>query len=449
MRVLAIWIVFFLSSIVYAQAETLERALAWSREELSAGRKELSELRDKVVDEKLPIARELRVLREKLMSEQENKRLLDAQQEGKNFQLDQLKLKQTVSRELASYLGNQAVRFRQNFEAKLIMSERYSYVDKLLDTDRTRIGSHSPLEQAEALWSVIESSLDRLESLSGGRRFETEAVSEEGILIAGTALQFGPLTFFEGSDARSAGNLGASDSLQPHIIGLDEAHKESVRALLAGHEVAVLLDPTLGRAALIQQEDISLMQHLALGGFWMIPICLFGLLAFLTSLFKWITLRRVQLPSIREFEKLRVQSPEDASKRYRGESRQLVSSLLAVKDASPGIQAAELDVAYQEFKFKMNRWLPIIALTAGVSPLLGLLGTVTGMIKTFQLISLFGAGDAKLLSSGISEALITTEFGLVVAIPALVLHAYLQRRVKKILVGSAHLLEQVSRGVRS
>lgn len=297
MRVLAISVALFLSSIVYAQAETLEGALAWSREELSASRKELSELRDRVVDEKLPIARELRVLREKLMSEQENKRLLDAQQEGANFQLDQLKLKQAASRDLASYLGNQAVRFRQNFEANLIMGERYSYVEKLLDTDRTRSGSHSPLEQTEALWSVIETSLDRLESLSGGRRYETEAVSEAGILIVGTALQFGPLTFFEGSDATSAGNLGASDSLQPHIIGLDEVHRESVRALLAGHEVAVLLDPTLGQAALIQQEDLSLMQHLALGGFWMIPICLFGLLAFLTSLFKWLTLRRVQLPS--------------------------------------------------------------------------------------------------------------------------------------------------------
>jgi len=67
------------------------------------------------------------------------------------------------------------------------------------------------------------------------------------------------------------------------------------------------------------------------------------------------------------------------------------------------------------------------------------------MIKTFQLISIFGAGDAKLLSSGISEALITTEFGLVVAIPALVFHAFLQRRVKKLLVQCAGLFEQLSR----
>ena len=70
-----------------------------------------------------------------------------------------------------------------------------------------------------------------------------------------------------------------------------------------------------------------------------------------------------------------------------------------------------------------------------MSPLLGLLGTVTGMISTFHLIAIFGTGDAKLLSGGISEALITTEAGLVVAIPLLLLHAFLSRRVRAITEG--------------
>jgi len=72
--------------------------------------------------------------------------------------------------------------------------------------------------------------------------------------------------------------------------------------------------------------------------------------------------------------------------------------------------------------------LPIIAVTAATSPLLGLLGTVSGMIATFNLITLFGSGDPKPLAGGISEALVTTLFGLVVAIPALILHAFLSRR---------------------
>ncbi|HBA33846.1 MAG TPA: flagellar motor protein MotA [Gammaproteobacteria bacterium] len=70
---------------------------------------------------------------------------------------------------------------------------------------------------------------------------------------------------------------------------------------------------------------------------------------------------------------------------------------------------------------KIDRFGSVILVIAAVSPLLGLLGTVTGMIGTFDIITEFGTGDPKLLSSGISEALITTKYGLIVAIPLLLL----------------------------
>ena len=75
----------------------------------------------------------------------------------------------------------------------------------------------------------------------------------------------------------------------------------------------------------------------------------------------------------------------------------------------------------------------VAAVSAAISPLLGLLGTVTGIIKTFGDLSVYGAGNPQLMSGGISEALITTEFGLMVAIPSFVLHAVLSRRGKAIL----------------
>ena len=84
-------------------------------------------------------------------------------------------------------------------------------------------------------------------------------------------------------------------------------------------------------------------------------------------------------------------------------------------------------------RIRLERWLSAIALTASVSPLLGLLGTVSGMISTFQAMSLFGAGDASAVSGGVGEALINTELGLVVAIPALLAHALLSRKAKSYL----------------
>ena len=88
----------------------------------------------------------------------------------------------------------------------------------------------------------------------------------------------------------------------------------------------------------------------------------------------------------------------------------------------------------------LERFLPFLAITAAAAPLLGLLGTVIGMIKTFQLITVFGTGDAKSLSSGISEALVTTALGLIVAIPTLILHGTLSRMAKRKL----GLLEELS-----
>lgn len=78
----------------------------------------------------------------------------------------------------------------------------------------------------------------------------------------------------------------------------------------------------------------------------------------------------------------------------------------------------------------IERGLGALAVCAGVAPLLGLLGTVTGMIHTFQLVRVFGTGEARLLASGISEALVTTEAGLAIAIPVLIVHAYFARKTR-------------------
>lgn len=80
----------------------------------------------------------------------------------------------------------------------------------------------------------------------------------------------------------------------------------------------------------------------------------------------------------------------------------------------------------------------MIKLFAATTPLLGLLGTVTGMILTFQSITLFGTNDPKLMAGGISQALITTMLGLIAAIPLLFAHAILSSKAKKII----NILEQ-------
>jgi len=83
---------------------------------------------------------------------------------------------------------------------------------------------------------------------------------------------------------------------------------------------------------------------------------------------------------------------------------------------------------------EMERFLTALGTVAAIAPLLGLLGTVIGMIKVFAQLELEGAGNAAALAGGISEALITTAAGLTVAIPALIFHRYFSRRVDEIVV---------------
>ncbi len=115
----------------------------------------------------------------------------------------------------------------------------------------------------------------------------------------------------------------------------------------------------------------------------------------------------------------------------------------ANKDLSTDDLELKLDEAVLKETPKIERGVNIIKVLAAVSPLLGLLGTVTGMIATFQSITLFGTGDPKLMAGGISTALMTTVLGLISAIPLIFLHAIVAGKSKSMV----HLLEEQSTGL--
>jgi biopolymer transport protein ExbB len=93
----------------------------------------------------------------------------------------------------------------------------------------------------------------------------------------------------------------------------------------------------------------------------------------------------------------------------------------------------KLDEAVLRESGRIERFTWAIKVVSVVAPLLGLLGTVTGMIATFQSIQLFGTGDPKMMAGGISEALVTTMIGLIVAVPLVLLHSTVRSTGKKII----------------
>ena len=103
----------------------------------------------------------------------------------------------------------------------------------------------------------------------------------------------------------------------------------------------------------------------------------------------------------------------------------------------------KLDDAILKELPSLERGLSTIKVLAAISPMLGLLGTVTGMIETFQAITLFGTGDPKMMAGGISQALITTVLGLTAAIPLILLHSIASGRSKAVV----EVLEEQSAGI--
>ncbi|NLL61382.1 MAG: MotA/TolQ/ExbB proton channel family protein [Candidatus Atribacteria bacterium] len=117
-------------------------------------------------------------------------------------------------------------------------------------------------------------------------------------------------------------------------------------------------------------------------------------------------------------------------KNYSPISQIILAALLKYGGTRDEIKEAIEDTANQEI-IVLEKNLPILATIGNIAPLLGLLGTVFGMIKGFQVISIVGVGNPEALAGAISEALLTTAFGLSVAIPTIVAYNYLSNRVER------------------
>lgn len=172
----------------------------------------------------------------------------------------------------------------------------------------------------------------------------------------------------------------------------------------------------------------------------MIPILVMAGLALLIALCKWVSLSMVGKPSRKQlarlYEAVRQRDHVTAQERARKLRGPAGAMLSAGADHLGESRELVEEVMYESVltsKMKLQRLLPFIAICAASAPLLGLLGTVTGIINTFKMIEVFGSGDVQSLSGGISEALITTKFGLIVAIPSLLLHAFLSRKARGVI----------------
>jgi biopolymer transport protein ExbB len=200
-----------------------------------------------------------------------------------------------------------------------------------------------------------------------------------------------------------------------------------------------IIDPSRGDLLAILGQSPSLYERLLQGKEVGFTIVLLGLVGFLLIVYRLIYLSITWINTQRQLKDLSNIQTNNPLGRIFSKVQQLDS---ASRQDDESLQLA-LDEAILKELPKLELGHSLIKLFSAIAPLLGLLGTVIGMIATFQSISLFGSGDAKLMAGGISQALVTTVLGLTVAIPLLLSHNLLVS-FSKVLV---QILDEQSAGV--
>ena len=181
---------------------------------------------------------------------------------------------------------------------------------------------------------------------------------------------------------------------------------------------------------------LNMIDTIQKGGVIMIPMILLSIFVFALIVERALFLRTVRLgsaPFMLSFfalwDKSEFDKAKEVAENHHGPiARMLRNGLSVLGGNKENIREALHQAAMGEMPV-LNRFLSTIAVIGTMMPILGLLGTVSGMISTFEVITVKGTGDPKALAGGISEALITTQTGLIFALPILLLHNFLQNRV--------------------
>lgn len=192
------------------------------------------------------------------------------------------------------------------------------------------------------------------------------------------------------------------------------------------------------------------MEYFAQGGPIMAPILLLSLWMWVLiaeRLFFLSQATKKEISIAQAIDCLRYRmAPEKSPTKTPG--ARLITNFLRRRTGHPIIDQSLLENSLNRERPRLMRSLNVILVLAAIAPLLGLLGTVSGMISTFNVISIFGTGNAKAMAGGISEAMITTQSGLLVAIPGFFLGTILKRRAQRLEINLTEMVSILKRQIR-
>lgn len=291
------------------------------------------------------------------------------------------------------------------------------------------------LAEMEDLWMALLTEMTESGKIA---EFDAEVVKLDGGVETKRVTRFG--TFHLTTDSEYLILNNDTDQIQP--LGRQPQSKihDSVAAYHnanAGEITGLYLDPTKGNSLLrLNQQRSTLMEYYHAGeevGYIITVVFFIGLL---------IALERIIVLTV-VGGKIRAQLKNLANPSDNNPLGRILRVYHENKTADAENLELKLDEAILRETPKVERGIGLIKLFSAVAPLLGLLGTVIGMIMTFQQITLYGTGDPKLMAGSISLALVTTAQGLIAAIPLLFVHSLVASKAKTIL----HVLDEQAAGI--
>ncbi len=184
----------------------------------------------------------------------------------------------------------------------------------------------------------------------------------------------------------------------------------------------------------LESGALRLEGYIYAGGFVMVPLLILCIVMWWLIVNRLFFFRRMYRKNMSPKDALRhIQDkcmPDNGI--YKDATSLLVAEYLLNRGTNRKTNGYILEESVLKISRRITAYLALIGVLAAVAPLLGLLGTVTGMMETFDVLAVFGTGNAKAMASGISEALITTQTGLLIAIPGLYMKGFLDRRSRSL-----------------
>ncbi len=290
-------------------------------------------------------------------------------------------------------------------------------------------------EELEMLWYHL---LEEMNAQGEVKRFNGTIVDTDGNFSEEEVVRVGPWTAFD----RKGNFLGyLPDDERYRVLGRQPQARfldlgDNIVDGDKGDIVKGAIDPSRGAILSLLIQTPGLSERIGQGGvvgYIILGLLAVGLVLSIERIFRLTITARAVNAQAKD-----VDNPNDSNPLGR-----VLNAYHSNKSADVETLELKLDDAILKELPSLERGINFIKLLSSVAPLLGLLGTVTGMIVTFQAITLFGTGDPKLMAGGISQALVTTVLGLTAAIPLVLLHSVAQTRSRSI----QQILDEQSAGL--